>query len=307
LNRLGVRKNTPCILIDADTYALKNLNNLVRTFLSRKIDIASLRCEAHDPQKIIELLQAYEYKIAMDNRRMDPWLTSGACNMAKASVFQSVFSRHSNFFAGGDIEIGKLAQVMGYKIAHLNFTFYTEVPSTIRDWYNQRVIWFAGGVRHHVANIGSFGWHHFFIFFYNSLIVYLLLPLRWLEVSNFPLTLVVLVVLSWAYTVVLTLGQGWRAGYLFLPVYAFFQSMIILPVAFVRYCKYAWQHRSLGLLSYDLSRHSLAMRMLFKGLNISTAAMVLFAAFAFTDVRFEYWYANGTILKDVAAYFSAWV
>jgi hypothetical protein len=225
--------------------------------------------------------------------------------MAKAGVFQKVFNRHSNFFAGGDIEIGKLAQVMGFKIAHLNFTFFTEVPSTIRDWYNQRIIWFAGGVRHHVANIGSFGWHHFFIFFYNSLIVYLLLPLRWIEVSNFPLTLLALVVLSWAYTVVLTLGQGWKKAYLFLPFYAFFQSMIILPIAFVRYLSYVRKHHSLGLLNYDLSRHSRKMRLLFKGLNVSTAAMVLFAAFAFTEVRFDYWYTHGTLLKDIAGFFSS--
>ena len=299
LYKLGAKKNTPCILIDADTYAFKNVNNLVRTFIALKLDIASLRCEASNPKNIIERLQAYEYRLAMDNRRMDPWLTSGACNMAKASVFQRVFGRHSNFFAGGDVEIGKLAQVMGYKIGHINFTFYTEVPDNLRDWYHQRVIWFSGGVRHHVANIGSFGWHHFFILIYNSLIVYLLLPLRWIEVTNFPLTLVVLVVLSWIYSVVLTIGKGWQAVYLLLPFYAFLQSMIIIPIAMARYCKYAWRQRSLGLLNYDLSHYSFMMKTVFKALNISTAAIIVLAAFEFTQIRFDYWYYHGTLFKDI--------
>jgi cellulose synthase/poly-beta-1,6-N-acetylglucosamine synthase-like glycosyltransferase len=304
LNRLGVAKDTPCILIDADTYATKNVNNLVRAFKALNVDIASLRCEVDNPTSLLEKLQAYEYRMAMDNRRMDPWLTSGACNMAKASVFKAVFSRHSDFFAGGDIEIGKLAQVMGYKVAHLNFSFYTEVPSTVRDWFNQRIVWFAGGVRHHVANIGSFGWHHFFIFFYNSLIVYLLLPLRWIEVSNFPLTLAALVILSWLYSFILTAGRGWQPAYLMLPVYGFTQSMIILPIAAGRYVKYAWRQRSLGLLNYDLSRYTMSMRLLFKALNVTTAAIVLYAAVAFTELRFNYWYANGHLLKHIFAIFN---
>ncbi len=299
LHRIGATADTPCLLIDADTYAPKNVNNLVRAFGTHQLDIASLRCEAARPQKLIEVLQAYEYRLAMDNRRMDPWLTSGACNIAKAGVYREVFSRHSNFFAGGDIEIGKLAQVMGYKIAHLNFTFYTAVPDTFKDWFNQRIVWFAGGVRHHVANIGSFGWHHFFIFFYNSLIVYLLFPLRWIEVTNFPLTLAALVVLSWFYTAILTVGKGWKVSYLVLPVYAFLQSMIILPLAVIRYGKYAWRQKSLGILNYNLSRYSVSTRIVFRTLNVSTAMLVIVTAMLFTKSRIDYWYTHGTLLQDM--------
>lgn len=301
-NRLGARKDTPCLLIDADTFAIKNVHNMVRTFIAENLDIASLRCEAANPKNLIQKLQAYEYTIAMDNRKIDPWLTSGACNIATASVYKKVFSRHSKFFAGGDIEIGKLAQVMGYKISHLNFTFYTEVPDTFKDWFNQRIVWFAGGVRHHVANIGSYGWHHFFIFFYNSLLVYLLFPLRWIELINFPLTMAALIILAWLYTLVITGIKAWKPGYLVLPFYAFVQSMIILPISFVRYCKYAWRQRSLGILNYDLSRYPLSMRTIFRALNFSTAATVLYAAFAFTSTRLEYWAANGVVSQVIESF-----
>jgi hypothetical protein len=145
LDVLGATKTTPCLLIDADTISRSNVNDLVRTFVRNNCDVASLRCEAANTSNLLEILQEYEYRTAMDNRRMDPWLTSGACNMARADTFKHVFSRHSHFFAGGDIEIGKLAQTMGYHIRHIDFTFYTEIPSTFRDWFNQRIIWMAGG------------------------------------------------------------------------------------------------------------------------------------------------------------------
>lgn len=293
LEALGVDKNTPCILIDADTYATNNVNNLVRTFIARRFSIASLRCEVSNPQSVLEILQDYEYKLAMNNRIMDPWLTSGACNMAKASVFQRIFSRHSHFFAGGDVEIGKLAYVMGYKMGHINFNFYTQVPSAFKAWYRQRIIWFAGGVRHHVINIASFSWRHYFIFFYNSLIIYLLLPLRWVELVNFPLTFFMLISISYIYLLVSTIGQGWRKEYILLPAYSFMQSMIILPVAIWRYCTYAWTQRSLGILKYDMSHFTLRVRSVFMSLNIAFAVLVLAGAGWLTVERINHWYHHG--------------
>jgi cellulose synthase/poly-beta-1,6-N-acetylglucosamine synthase-like glycosyltransferase len=252
------------------------------------------------PKTTIEVLQEFEYKLAMDNRRMDPWLTSGACSLSRASALQHVFARHSHFFAGGDIEIGKLAQVMGYRLKHIRFTFYTAAPNTFRDWYKQRVIWFAGGFRHHVVNMASYGWHHFFLLFYNSLLIYLLLPLRWIEITNFPLTLLALIGLSWIYTLVLIIGiRRWRPAYLLLPFYSFIQSMIILPLGFVRYLKLAWKQRSLGLLRYDLPKTNLSMRLLYKVLSLSSAAVIIFAAISFTHTRIEYWMNHGHVLHSL--------
>jgi hypothetical protein len=300
INRLKAKNKTPCILIDADTYSLQNVNNLVCTFEEHNLSIASLRCEVSKPTTLLEYLQEYEYRLAMDNRRMDPWLTSGACNIGRAEIFRHVFSRHSHFFAGGDVEIGKLAKIMGYKVGHIDFTFFTEVPSTFKDWFNQRIIWFAGGVRHHVAGMGSFGWHHFFLFFYNSLLIYLLFPLRWIEILNFPATMVVLIVLSWIYVALLNAGKKWRAQYLLLPFYAFMQSMIILPIAFVRYFKYAWIQRSFGILNHDLSRFNFGSRVTFKLLNYSSVAIVVYAAVVFTISRVHYWEQHGALMKLIA-------
>ena len=188
---------------------------------------------------------------------------------------------------------------MGYQIGHINFTFYTEVPGTLKEWFNQRIVWFAGGVRHHIINVGSFGWYHFFIFFYNSLIVYLLMPLRWVEIINYPWTMFVLIVLSWIYISIICYGKGWRKEFLLLPFYSLAQSMVILPIAIVRYFKYAWRQKSLGILHYDLSRFNTALKMLFSVLNISTATFVIYIAADITDIRFHYWYIHGTLFKTV--------
>lgn len=295
-NKHRARKNTPCLLIDADTFSKDNINNLVRAFINSKYDIASLRCEASKSDKIIEKLQAFEYKLAMDNRHMDPWLTSGACNIGKAAVLQRVFSRHSNFFAGGDIEIGKLARIMGYRIGHIDFSFYTAVPDTIKAWFDQRIIWFAGGIRHHVVNIGSFGWYHFFMLFYNSLLIYLLLPLRWVEFVNFPLTIVAAILISWLYTFILIYGHGWKRVYLLLPFYSFAQTMFILPIALVRYIRLCWAQRSLGILNHDLGRFNFANKALYGSLNITSAVLIIYIAYVFTNSRLDYW-SHGTVAQ----------
>jgi hypothetical protein len=228
----------------------------------------------------------------MDNRNMDPWLTSGACNLATAGLFKTVFSRHSNFFIGGDIEIGKLAMIMGYRTGFMDFTFLTVAPDTIRAWFKQRVIWFSGGIRHHVTNVASFGWYHFFILFYNSLLVYLLLPLRWYEFVHVPLLLPLVVAFSWLYIGILCINKGWKPVYLALPLYSFIQTMVILPLAVIKYLKLVKIHRSFGHLRHDLSRFTLPQKTLFRSLNFASAAVVLLAALVFTIEIIQVQYTN---------------
>jgi hypothetical protein len=113
----------------------------VRAFLNSEIDVASLRCEVAEENTVIQKLQAYEYRLAMDNRRMDPWLTSGACNMSTAGTYRKIFAAHSDFFAGGDIEIGKLAEKanhhpdinLGWGYVRVWLTSHSEHKITTKD------------------------------------------------------------------------------------------------------------------------------------------------------------------------------
>jgi cellulose synthase/poly-beta-1,6-N-acetylglucosamine synthase-like glycosyltransferase len=286
-----MRKDTTCILIDADTYATDNINNLVRAFDLSNAEIASLRCEVADESSLIQQLQGYEYRLAMDNRRMDPWLTSGACNMSTAGMYKKIFAYHSDFFAGGDIEIGKLAYTSGRRVEHIDFTFYTDAPSTVKAWFNQRIIWYAGGFRHYIMSINRFGWHHFFLLFYNAVLIYILFPIRWLEILFFPQLLLLLIVVGWMYTFILTVGRGWRLSYLLLPLYSFIQTMIIVPFGVARYVIIATKSRALGRFKGmpHVVSSGLSARALDATLNFATAAILIYIAYYFVESRITFW------------------
>lgn len=291
----GIKSSDVCLLIDADTYSRHSVRRLATTFEKNNCDIASLSCEVNNPKTAIEKLQAYEYSVAMKNRRHDKWLTSGACNIGRASVYSKVFSRHSNHFAGGDIEIGKLAKLSGYKVDFIDFSFYTAAPDKLKDWFNQRIIWFSGGFRHHIINIATFSKGNLFLMFYNSLLVYLLFPIKWIEVINFPLTLLFLILVSWIMTFVINVGFGWRPVLLLLPLYSFLQTMIILPLAFARYVKIARIHRSFGYISIDKSLKGLSWIKHGNVLGATYAAVVVYAAYFISSSRIEYWSTHGWV------------
>jgi hypothetical protein len=133
-----------CIFLDGDTVAKDKLFKLVHLMRELDFDLASVRVLASKQDTIMEKLQAVEYDLAMDARKIYPWLTSGACMVAKTDVIKDIMRHHSLFFSGGDIEIGKLAGILKYKIGHIRFEFYTDVPSTFKAWFKQRMAWFGG-------------------------------------------------------------------------------------------------------------------------------------------------------------------
>ncbi|QQS21272.1 MAG: hypothetical protein IPL87_01980 [Candidatus Moraniibacteriota bacterium] len=95
-----------CVFLDGDTVAHEKLFKLVHLMRELGFDLASVRVLASKQETIMEKLQSVEYDLAMDARKIYPWLTSGACMVAKTSVIKDIMQHHSLFFSGGDIEIG---------------------------------------------------------------------------------------------------------------------------------------------------------------------------------------------------------
>ncbi len=93
-----------CIFLDGDTVAKCDVKNLVGTAKYFEYDLASVRVLASKKDTIMEKLQSVEYELAMDARKIYPWLTSGACMVAKTDVIKNIMGHHSLFFSGGDIE-----------------------------------------------------------------------------------------------------------------------------------------------------------------------------------------------------------
>jgi hypothetical protein len=235
------------IFIDADTTTERDLKNLVYIFNERNYDIASVRVLPSETKTVMEKLQNIEYQLAMDCRKIYPWLTSGAGMIAKSSVMRNIMHHHSFFFNGGDIEIGKIATVLKYHVGHIPFVFRTDVPPSFRGWFRQRIAWCGGAFRHAIVNMVNQAWRSPFMFFYMTVLVYFLLPIRVYEIIVFPWILLILAVIYW----ILLLAIHWREfswTFFLFPLYAFIQVMIIIPIGMIYYFVMVWETRNWGLI-----------------------------------------------------------
>jgi hypothetical protein len=248
----GVVQTKYCIFIDGDTVAKNSFFKLVGLMKEKEFDVASVRVLVSKTETIMEKLQGLEYELAMDARKIYPWLTSGAGVVARTAAIKEIMKHHSLFFSGGDIEIGKLAGMLKYKVGHLHFEFYTDVPSNFKAWFKQRMAWFGGGFRHAIINFHTYTWHHLMFYFYTTVLVYGATPLRWYELIAHIQILPLVIFIYW----VLVFIFHWRkrAWFFFLfPFYALLQVMIILPLGVYTYFKMALHSDNVGLikLRYD--------------------------------------------------------
>jgi hypothetical protein len=246
-----------CIFIDGDTTAEENLNKLAGLIEEKGFDIASVRVLASKTDTIMEKLQDVEYKLAMDARRIYPWLTSGAAMIAKTEVIRDIMSHHSLFFSGGDIEIGKLASILNYKVGHLTFEFYTDVPDTFKAWFKQRMAWFGGGFRHAVVNMHQFTWRRPLFFLYTTFLVYLLTPLRLYEAITHPLVIPVVIVIYWILIFAFHI-RSVRWFYALFPFYSLIQIMVLVPLGFYTYLKMVAHSKNWGIIKLRPNRQNVA-------------------------------------------------
>jgi hypothetical protein len=212
------------IFIDGDTYVDGDLSALCGSMEENSFDLASVRVIPSRRETVMEHLQGIEYDIAMRSRLLYPWLTSGAGMIAKTQVMNAVLENHSLFFDGGDIEIGKLADMMGFKVGHIPMVFFTDVPPTFKRWMEQRKSWMCGEFRHHIVNINH-NLHYPFHFLYFSSILYFFYPFKVLEIISQPLLIPIILALY----VVGTYCANWQVRnkwMLIYPLYALFQVMI---------------------------------------------------------------------------------
>ncbi len=244
---LEVVQTEYCIFIDGDTVAKEPFTKLIGLMRERDFDLASVRVLASKQETVMERLQSYEYELAMDGRRLYPWLTSGAGVVIRTRVIRDIMSHHSLFFSGGDIEIGKLAGLLKYKTGHLFFEFYTDVPATFRAWFKQRLVWSGGGFRHAIVNFYSYSWRHPIFFLYFTVLVYGATPLRWYELLVHPTALPMVIAIYWVLTYILLWRR--RSWYLLLiPFYSLIQIMIILPLGIYMYFRMALHSENVGLI-----------------------------------------------------------
>ncbi|MDT4989677.1 MAG: hypothetical protein QOI74_3771 [Micromonosporaceae bacterium] len=239
---------TPFVMrLDADTLPYGDLHQLFGAFITAGYDVASLRTLPSRHDTVLERLQDLEYSIAMDIRRGYPWLTSGAGYLGKTAVLRTVLATHTLFSYGEDIELGKLARMMRFRVGHIPFRLYTDVPATPWRWLRQRIVWAAGSFRHDVVNAHRYSWRHPSYFLYNTVILFLLSPLRWYSVIAVPWSVPLIVVAYWLF--LFTVFWRRRSVILLLfPLYTLVQVMVLTPLGVVAYLATAARSRTVGLI-----------------------------------------------------------
>ncbi len=236
------------IFIDADTFVDGDLRVLCGAMEERNFDIASVKVLPTQRETIMEHLQGIEYDIAMQARLIYPWLTSGAGMVAKRSVMESIMINHSLFFNGGDVEIGKLADMMGYKVGHIPMVFYTDIPPTFKKWAKQRFSWMCGMFRHSIVNMDH-NLKHPFHFIYFSFIIYFLLPFKLIQmVSHIHLLPFIL-----ALYVIVTYLANWKVRnkwMILFPFYALFQVLVLVWFGAFRYMNTVLKTGNIGKIRF---------------------------------------------------------
>lgn len=234
------------IFIDGDTYVDGDLETLCGAMIEHGFDLSSVKILPSQRKTVMENLQGVEYDIAMQARLIYPWLTSGAGMVAKREVMMEIMKNHSLFFNGGDIEIGKLADMMGYRVGHLPMTFYTDVPSNFRAWAKQRFSWMCGCFRHAIVNVRH-NLNYPFHFLYFSFVIYFLFPFKVWEMLHHIVLLPLLIGLYAAITYI----ANWKVRskwMLIFPFYALFQVLVLLWMGIYRYIVTVYKSKNFGII-----------------------------------------------------------
>lgn len=242
------------VCLDADTTTVRPLSELVGALAVRKLDLASIRLVPMNTRRLLGRIQAHEYRLAMQLRRVVPWLVSGACHAARTEAHRQIMRRHSLFFQGNDVELGILANALGYRVGHVPFEVPTIVPDKIKPWWRQRLAWAGGEVRLYIVNF-PLARRYPLVWAYGAA-TFLLAPLRWITavemVNDLGCTIstVVLAVVMLAY-LMLAFYVHWNfkdSVIWLMPLYGAVSSLLISPLGIFWYIKMARADRNAGII-----------------------------------------------------------
>lgn len=253
----GAVKTTWLVRMDADTWAVEDMGRAVAVAKRHGAHICSVKCYVAPPKNMCEQLQFTEYTMAMRTRHYRAWMTSGACILGTTHAYKSVLDRHSLNFAtcGGDIETGQIARNQRMRVRHIDFYVYTEVPSTWRSLFRQRLVWWGSSFRTVVCNFDSAVRMPGYLFYYLGLVW---IALYWkVEGDLHPeRVFYYLPTLMVAYTLACVI-TNWpvRSRWMILfPYYSLLQAMVMPLAGSMWFVQYAVRHRKNPRFRFGFSR-----------------------------------------------------
>ena len=260
----GAVTTTYVIRMDADTYVGEDLRNAVAAAKRDRADLCSVKVHVRNRRKgIVCKLQALEYDMAMLSRHFRPWLTSGACFVARTTMATEIFNRHSMWFPGEDLETGRIAHALCMRVRHLDVCVQTDAPDTWPALFRQRRLWWAGNFRHTLTNFVRNALHLPVWTFYYVALVWCGVYFKWWQAlwsSLHPSYAVRFVPALFALYAFVTFIGNWQVRsrlMLLFPLYALVQAMLMPTVGSAYYVVLARRKRDLGRYAFGLRRRPL--------------------------------------------------
>ena len=247
---------TYVLRLDADTTIRGDLARGVAAAAAVAADLCSTKCAVANRVNVVTRLQAVEYRMAMLSRHFRPWLTSGACFVARTSALRTIFDHHSLWTPGEDIETGRTALALRMRIRHLDLVVETDAPDTWRGLFKQRQLWWAGTFRHWWINMDRNALHLPALTGYYVSMIWVSLYFKWwtlLDGSQMVRALP-LVFLAYVFATVVSNLQVLSPWMLVFPLYSTIQVLVMPALGAVRYVSLARSRGSLGRYRFGYRR-----------------------------------------------------
>jgi Glycosyl transferase family group 2 len=242
--------------LDADTSVGEDVPQAVAAVLASGADLCSIKCGVANRTNIVTKFQYLEYEMAMLARHFRPWLTSGACFVARTDSLRQILDRHSMWTPGEDIETGRTALALRMRIRHLDMVVYTDAPDTWSALIRQRRLWWAGTFRHWWVNIDRNLLHLPVLTSYYLVAIWVSLYFKWWTLIN-PHELVrTLPIVMAAYVVVTVISnlQVISPWMIVFPIYSLAQVTVMPLVGAAYYVILAHRKGRIGRYGFGYRR-----------------------------------------------------
>ena len=242
--------------LDSDTIIGDDVAAAVAAADIAGADVCSIKCAVGNRTNVVTKLQALEYRMAMLCRHFRPWLTSGACFLARTDALRHIMERHSEWTPGEDIETGRTALALRMRIRHLDMVVQTDAPDSWRALFGQRRLWWAGAFRHWWINFDRNLLHLPVLTSYYLVAVWVSWYFKWWTMLTPEAVVASLPVVYAAYLFVtvtsnLQVLSPWMVVF---PFYALAQVVVMPPLGALKYFEVARHRRRVGRYRFGYRR-----------------------------------------------------
>lgn len=242
--------------LDADTSVGDDVARAVAAVRASGADLCSIKCGVANRTNIVTKFQYLEYQMAMLARHFRPWLTSGACFVARTESLREILDRHSMWTPGEDIETGRTALALRMRVRHLDMVVQTDAPDSWPALIRQRRLWWAGTFRHWWINIDRNLLHLPVLTSYYLVAIWVSLYFKWWTLINPHELIRTLPIVMAAYVGVTVLSnlQVVSPWMIVFPIYSLAQVTVMPLVGAIYYVVLARRKGRVGRYGFGYRR-----------------------------------------------------